>query len=267
VGAQAIILRDPARAASTVAEFAALGIESRCVQLIETVWPAQLAELDRCLDRLAAGGYDWAVFTSVSTVAACARRLAGRRMAAGTRIAAVGRRTAEAVREQLGRTVDFLPREQSAAGMVREWSLPAGSRVLYAHGDLASGTLGEGLAGWGVRLDEVIAYRTVDAGSGGERVQPRQEPAGVAQLDPAALPGQLEHTDLLVFAAPSIVRRFIALAGTRLPERVRTIAIGQPTARTIQQAGLRLDATAADPTPAGLARCARELLQTRSLKA
>lgn len=257
----AIILRAAHRAAATVAEFARLGIDSSCTQLIETVWPQDLTALDERVGRLAAGEYQWVMLTSVSTVHVLAQRLAGRPLPPHTRFAAVGASTAAAAGRLLGREVDFLPAEQSAAGMVREFFLPPGTRVLYAHGDLASPTLSQGLRGWQVALDEVIAYATVPAGGDQHPVHALPAPDGVRVLDPQQMLGALPHSQLVVFAAPSIVRRFAELAGTSLAAGLGTIAIGAPTARAMEQAGIRVDATAADPTPAGLAACARRLLQ------
>lgn len=56
------------------------------------------------------------------------------------------------------------------------------------------------------------------------------------------------------------MRRFAQLAGGRLPARVHTLAIGQPTARALEAAGLPVHGTAQDPGPAGLARAARSVL-------
>ncbi|MCW4464353.1 uroporphyrinogen-III synthase [Glutamicibacter sp. MNS18] len=259
---RAIILRAPQRAAATVAALTAAGISSSCCQLIETVWPEDLTGLDTHVARLREGRYDWTVFTSVTTVHAVAERLGTGAWPQGTRIAAVGTKTAEQAHAAFGRQAHFVPQLQSAAGMVAEWQLAPRSRVFYPHGDLASPTLAEGLGRRGMRLDEVLAYRTVAAGSGGEPVARSVLPPGIRVLDPGLLAGELPETDLLVFAAPSIVRRFVQLAGTGLPARTRTLAIGQPTARALAAAGLPVHDTAADPTPAGLAASARKILKT-----
>lgn len=259
---KAIILRAPQRAAATVAALRPLGFESHCVQLIETIWPQDLSALDARLKRLLAGDYAWTVLTSVNTVRVLASRLGHRRIPASTLIAAVGEKTAESVAELLRREVDFIPEVQSAAGMLAGWQLPEDTAVFYPHGDLAAPTLADGLRRWRVRLDETLAYHTVPAGTRGTPVAEPGVPEGVRVLDAAQLPAALEDTDLLIFAAPSIVREFIRIAGTRLPTRVRTLAIGEPTARALRGAGLPADATALDPTPAGLAQRAAELIPT-----
>ncbi|MGP9607323.1 uroporphyrinogen-III synthase [Glutamicibacter sp. AOP38-B1-38] len=255
---QALILRDAARAAATVREFEQLGIESCCARLIDTVWPADRSELSRGVAALAAGSYQWLVLTSVNTVEVIATLLAGRPLPPRLRVAAVGTKTAKAARARLGVDADFVPTEQSAAGMVAQWRLEPGQKIFYPHGDLASSTLSAGLGAHEVH--EVLAYRTVAAGSGGAPLTAVPAPPGIRVLAPEEITRQLDRLDLLVFSAPSIVRRFVQLAGDRLPERVKTVAIGQPTAAALRAAGLRADAIAAEPTPAGLARAAQELL-------
>ena len=261
---KAIILRAPQRAAATVAALERLGISSSCVQLIETIWPSDPTALHAAVGRLRRGDYQWTVFTSVTTVQVIAQLLGPHRIPAGTRLAAVGVKTAEQVRALLHREVDFVPEVQSAAGMVRQWHLAPGTRVFYPHGDLAAPTLADGLRSWGSMLDEVIAYRTVAAGTGAEPVSRPMVPPGLTVLEPADLPARLPETDLLLFAAPSIVDRFVQVAGTQLPDRTATLAIGEPTAQAMTAAGLRRDATATDPVPEALAAAAGQLLKTRT---
>lgn len=260
--AHAIILRAPQRASATVAALSSRGITSSCVQLIETVWPAELTELDAQLELLVSAAYDWTVFTSVSTVQVLASRLAQRRIPERTRIAAVGAKTAQAVQDLLHRPVDFVPQIQSAAGMVQEWVLPTGTKLFYPHGDLAAPTLAQGMLRQGIQLTEVIAYQTVSAGSPGTPVAPAQLPEGLTVLKPEQLRTALEATDLVIFAAPSIVRRFVELVGSQLPPRVHTLAIGEPTAQALRNHALPVHGVAADPTPKALALRAEELIQT-----
>ncbi|WP_404285848.1 uroporphyrinogen-III synthase [Glutamicibacter arilaitensis] len=255
---QALILRDAARAAATVREFEKLGIESFCARLIDTVWPADLSELNAGIEALLAGSYHWLVLTSVNTVEVISTLLAGRRLPPRSKVAAVGTKTAKAARTRLGVDPDFVPAEQSAAGMVAQWQLEPGQKIFYPHGDLASSTLSAGLSAHAVH--EVVAYLTVAAGSGGAPLGQLPAPPGIHVLAPEEIPQALDGLDLLVFTAPSIVRRFVQLAGVNLPDRVKTVAIGQPTAAALRSAGMAADAIAGEPTPAGLARAAQELL-------
>lgn len=261
----ALILRDAARAADTVREFERLGITSWCAGLINTIWPEDTRELASLTDALVAGEYDWLVLTSVNTVHVLEQLLAGRRFAPTLRLAAVGEKTASAATAQLGLRLSFQPQTQSAAGLIAQWQPEPGSTICYPHGNLASPTLSRGMARWPVKVTESTAYLTVEAGqeAGGTALlrEADQLPAGIRVVAPAQLGGKLESMDLVVFSAPSIVRRFLALVDLPLPVSLRTLAIGQPTAAAMQEAGLIVDAIAATPTPAGLAAAAKDLLQ------
>ncbi|MBM7768944.1 uroporphyrinogen-III synthase [Glutamicibacter nicotianae] len=258
---QALILRNPARAAATVQEFEQLGITSWCAQLIDTVWPENRSQLHRMGEELVAGRFSWLVLTSVNTVHVVAQVLDGRQLPADLRIASVGQKTTGAISRLLGRSVHFQPAEQSAAGMVAEWRLEAGERICYPHGDLASSTLADGLAEHPVEVSECIAYETVDAGRGGQPVTEAVAVPGIKILPAEQIGATLEELDLVVFSAPSVVRRFIQLAGSRLPSRTQAIAIGKPTAAAMERAGLPVHAISAQPTPQGLARAAQDLLR------
>ena len=205
---QALILRDAARAAATVREFEKLGITSWCSRLIDAIWPQDTAALSSMAAALRAGSYDWLVLTSATTVAVLHELLEGRPLPQSLKLAVVGAKTAQSARELLGLETDFQPEVQSAAGMAAQWAPPAGARICYPHGDLASSTLGDFLAGLPVQVDEAIAYRTVDAGTPGRPVPGPPAPEHVTRLDPALIGAKLEELDLVVFSAPSIVRRF-----------------------------------------------------------
>ncbi|PRB71206.1 uroporphyrinogen-III synthase [Arthrobacter sp. MYb213] len=256
---QALILREAARAAATVREFEKLGIESFSAQLIETVWPQDLRELRRSIQWLVAGEYQWLVLTSVNTVEVIATILDGDQLPRGLKVASVGTKTAAVAKQRLGVDSDFVPTDQSAAGMVEQWHLDPGQKIFYPHGDLASSTLAAGLAGH--RLDEVVAYQTVGAPSGAVPLRTREVPAAAQVLAPQEIAANLGRFDLVVFSAPSIVRRFVELTGDLPVKGMKNIAIGQPTAQALRQAGLPADAIASEPTPTGLAIAAQELIK------
>ncbi|HAY42679.1 MAG TPA: hypothetical protein DCY59_03625 [Micrococcaceae bacterium] len=259
MGYQALILREAARAAATVREFEKLGIRCFSAQLIETVWPQDLSQLRRSIHALAAGEYQWLVLTSVNTVEVIATILNGEQLPHGLKVASVGTKTAAVAKQRLGVASDFVPTDQSAAGMVEQWHLDPGQNIFYPHGDLASSTLAAGLAGH--RLDEVVAYQTVAAPSGAVPLRRSEVPAAAQVLAPQDIAAHLDRFDLVVFSAPSIVRRFAELTGDLPVKRVKNIAIGQPTAQALRQAGLPVDAIAGEPTPTGLASAARELIK------
>jgi len=107
---------------------------------------------------------------------------------------------------------------------------PKPARVLVPQGDLASGTLVDGLRGLGFDVHVVVAYRTV----------PCDLPAGVRD---AWANGEI---DAIVLTAGSAARQVAKQVGPR-PD-VAGIAIGEPTAAAARAVGLRVDAVANEAT-------------------
>lgn len=256
----ALILRNPARAEATVQEFEQLGITSWCAQLIDTIWPTDRTELVRMSEQLLAGKYQWLVVTSVNTVRVVDQLIGEQRLPASLRIASVGEKTSLAISELWGREVDFQPTLQSAAGMRDEWQPETDAHLCYPHGDLASSTLADALALLPVSVDEFEAYRNVAAGSGGVPVDSSVPTQGLNILQAEAISEKLELMDLVVFSAPSVAKCFAELVAGPLPQRMRTIAIGQPTAKAMARASIPVHAIATQPTPRGLADAAKDLL-------
>lgn len=257
----ALILRNPARAAATVQEFDQLGITSWCAQLIETTWPADRRELEVMTQQLVDGAYQWLVITSVNTVRVIEQLLQGRELPQDLRIASVGQKSSEAISRYLGRTADFQPELQSAAGMIESWQPERGARICYPHGDLASSTLGDWLTNLRLNVDEFIAYQTVNADSGGVALDARLPTQEINVLQVHEISEKLDSIDLVIFSAPSVVRRFAELVSGSIPPTLRTIAIGQPTASALERALIPVNAVAGAPTPQGLAQAAKDLLQ------
>lgn len=115
--------------------------------------------LAAALGRLSSGHYDWLVITSATTVDV----LVSQRTVIpdDTRIAAVGETTAAAL-TLAGYQVDYVPEaDNSARGLIKEWPEHAAGRVLIPHSDIAEPTIVAGLAGLGMEVDYVAAYRTV----------------------------------------------------------------------------------------------------------
>ena len=255
MGARVVLLRDPARAQATVHALQRVGLEAACTPLVFTVWPEDTSELKQRVGELAAGAYDWLVLTSVTTVKAVHQLLAGVPLPPALQLAAVGTSTAQAAQDLLGIPPAFTPEVQSAAGLCAQWRPAPGARICYPHGDLASSTLGSWLAAQPVHATEATAYRTVADARGLALIDTTPAPADVPVLLPGQLAGHLAGFAAAIFTAPSIVRRFAELAGGR-PEHLATVAIGQPTARQLQELGWPVHAIAETPTPEGLARAA-----------
>ncbi|WIB15620.1 uroporphyrinogen-III synthase [Curtobacterium sp. MCPF17_050] len=166
-------------------------------------------------------GDDWLVVSSATTVRVLAERLPG--LPAGVGVAAVGEPTARAARA-VGWTVDLVPADHSAAGLVR--ALPADARlVLHPRSDLAAPTLVDGLRARGIDVSEVVAYRTVGTGD-------------------APIPGD-PAPDVVLVTSGSIARE-VARRLTPLDPRTRIACIGPGTADEARAAGLPVDVVAAE---------------------
>jgi uroporphyrinogen-III synthase len=148
-------------------------------------------------------GYDWVVVTSPNGAAELARRLT----APPKRIAAIGRGTADALRER-GLGVDLVPAVATQEGLLAE--LPPG-RVLLVAAEGARRLLVDER-----NADFVALYRTLE-------LRPETTPEG----------------DIALLASASAARAFAA-TGARIP----VVAIGPQTAAAAHELGLDVTAVA-----------------------
>lgn len=191
--------------------------------------------LDDALARLSE--FDWVVFTSANGVRAVSRRLAvlGSTLARfeAVRVAAIGPGTARALKA-IGVHVAFVPSQFLGEQIARELPIKAGQRALLLRADLASQTLAQGLAGRGVHVTDVDAYRTVM---------------------PVPSPIDLDGVDAVTFTSSSTVRNFVAMLDNRARaalDRCEIFCIGPVTADTARELGLRVTAIAQEHTLEGL---------------
>jgi uroporphyrinogen III methyltransferase / synthase len=263
------------RARDQASDFSALlrsrGAEPLEVPTIEIRPVATTGELDRAVEDLAAGQFDWVVLTSVNGVAALRARAeaSGRGPAAlrAARVAAVGPATEAALRawgvapdlvpevattaalgESFPRFSGGPPRRspgppRSTGGPLRQSpgpprSTPRGpGRVLLARADLANPELAVVLRAKGWEATEVVAYHTVPVG--------RLDPAARRRLDGG-------EVDWVAFTASSTVEGFLRGYGGPPPPGVRVAAIGPVTADTARSAGIPVATTATEHTIGGL---------------
>ncbi|WP_210480042.1 uroporphyrinogen-III synthase [Naasia sp. SYSU D00948] len=196
--------------------------------------------LEEALRRLSAGEFDWMTVTSATTVDV----LSSHRVAVPerTRIAAVGETTAAAL-VATGYRVDFVPSEDnSAAGLLREWSEmldgPGRQRVLALRSDIAKPVLTDGLRELGHDVESVVAYRTV----------------GVP-VDEAIRRDVAEgRVDAILVTSGSVAHQVQQQLGP-IPESTLLACIGPRTAADARAAGLRVDLVAAE-------RSAESLIQS-----
>lgn len=182
------------------------------------------------------GPADWSVVTSARTVATVVElgtRLPGR-------IAAVGKATAAALK-QAGYKVDFLPRLESAEGLLAEF--PAGpGQVFLPCSALAPNTLAEGLRGRGWEVARADVYT----------------------MEPMAIPAEVaarwrdgEYAAVVVTSG-SVARVLDGALGW--PQGTRVLAIGQSTARVLNDLGVAASVSPS-PRPEAVAASAVELVR------
>ncbi|MFL5795007.1 MAG: uroporphyrinogen-III synthase [Actinomycetota bacterium] len=231
------------RARDQASDFSALlrsrGAEPLEVPTIEIRPVATTGELDRAVEDLAAGQFDWVVLTSINGVAALRARVeaSGRGPAAlgAARVAAVGPATEAALRAW-GVAPDLVPEVATTAALGHAFQAGPG-RVLLARADLANPELAVILRAKGWEATEVVAYHTVPVG--------RLDPAARRRLDGG-------EVDWVAFTASSTVEGFLRGYGGPPPPGVRVAAIGPVTADTARSAGIPVATTATEHTIGGL---------------
>ncbi len=219
-----LVTRAREQAGPLVDALRATGIEPLAVPTIELVPALPGGPFDRAVSGLA--DYAWVVVTSANGAAAVLDA-AGRVGADPTRVrwAAVGSSTA-AVLTDGGVPVAFTPARSNGEGIAAELPLSDGDRILLARADIADGSLPEALRARGAIVDEIIAYRTIEA------PEASREP-----LRAALAAGPL---DALVFTSGSTVRGLLALLTPqerRVALRSLACCIGPSTAQVARESG------------------------------
>ena len=213
-----------------------IGIEGIPVPAV-SIAPADEGALARLTDRL--DGADWLVITSVNGAAALARALDGRRLPPSIGLAAVGPATAHALREA-GLRVDAVPAQYLTMAIADALGPVEGKHVVLARADIATPQLREALLARGARVEEIVAYRTIEG------------PAASRELLRLALDDGL---DAILFTSGSTVRGLLALVPPQLRQRLTclpVICIGPITARSARHAGFAVAAVASEHTGDGL---------------
>jgi uroporphyrinogen-III synthase len=133
--------------------------------------------------------------------------------------------------------------------------------VLLPQADIAAPTVFEGLMAKGWQVLPVTAYRTVDYPARPElRLTAELEIAAREPADDLELISAADFRsragngtiDAVVLTSPSVTRRLAGLLDP-WPAGLRLIAIGTSSARQAAELGLEVAATAAEPTPPGIA--------------
>lgn len=193
---------------------------------------------------LAAGSYDWVVFTSANGVQRVGEvlREAGRdaRVFAGARIAVIGEKTGQAL-GLLGVRPDLVAPEFVAESLLDELLVQTsvGQRVLLLRARVAREVLPTALAAAGRYVDVVPAYET-RAVQGEELEALRRALAS--------------EVDVVLFTSSSMVESVVAALGDAAADLLgqRTVlSIGPVTSATCRQHGIRVDVEAEAHTVAG----------------
>ncbi|TMQ67788.1 MAG: uroporphyrinogen-III synthase [Candidatus Eisenbacteria bacterium] len=182
--------------------------------------PAPLAAAARTLEE-----YDWMIAASARAVAALMALRAGRLLPRELRTAAVGPSTAQAL--ALSGAVTAVTAATAGAAPLLEILRPLDRwperRVLLPRAAEGRPEILEALRGWGARVDDVVAYRTV----------PRP-PAEIAAAWRDAAP------DAAVVASPVAARALVQALGAAALRRLEpVVAIGSTTSMALVALGVR----------------------------
>ncbi|KQB84413.1 Uroporphyrinogen-III C-methyltransferase [Corynebacterium oculi] len=234
-GWRVLVPRAKSQAGPMSARLASHGAIPQEVPTISLEPPRNPAQMERAIKGIVEGRYQWIIFTSVNAVEAVWDKITAfgldARAFAGVHLAAVGRKTSQAIKA-LGLTPEVTPpaTKQNAQGLVEVFpeyveDLDPVGRVLLPRADLGSDLLVEGLHAAGWEVDDVVAYRTVRAAPPSAEVRDMIKTGGF---------------DAVCFTSGSTVKNLVGIAGK--PHRRTIIAvIGPATAQVARELGLRVD--------------------------
>lgn len=235
------------RAAHQAAELERLltgrGAQTLLYPCIAVVAPEDPSTLDRALQDLAAGAFDWLVLTSANAALVLSQRLhtLDLRLPADLALASVGPATAQAAHSLLGLQTRTLPQEYLAEALSAALRPVLPARLLLLQAEQARPVLREELAAAGATVTAVTTYRTIQ-GSGGVQ-----------------LSTLLRHrqVDAITFTSASTAHNCVSRLQAEGAERsllsaVCLACLGPLTARAVQQAGLTVQVMSAEHTLEGL---------------
>jgi uroporphyrinogen III methyltransferase/synthase len=234
-GWRVLVPRAKEQAAAMSTRLSGYGAIPQSVPTISMEPPRNPAQMDRAIKGIVEGRYQWVVFTSVNAVNAVWDKFEesglDARSFAGVHLAAVGTKTADAIRSK-GMTPELVPhrKKQNAAGLVEVFpeyveDIDPVSRVLLPRADLGTDVLVEGLLDLGWEVDDVVAYRTVRAAPPAPEVRDMIKSGGF---------------DAVCFTSASTVKNLVGIAG-KPHQRTIIACIGPMTATEAREQGLRVD--------------------------
>jgi uroporphyrinogen III methyltransferase/synthase len=245
-GQRILVTRPAHQAADLVCKLEHLGAVVSRMPVVEIREPADFGPVDRALTQLRAGAWDWLVFTSANGVHALLRRLdavgGDLRALGGVKLAAIGPKTAEALREYRLRA-DVVPGATFSSEGLAEALKPhvAGQRVLLARANRGRALLHSELASVAT-VEQVAVYDQVDL----------MEP-DAATLD-ALRRGEIRY---VLLSSPAIARGVLGgfdetVRGRVERGEIRLVAISPVTGDAVRELGLPVAAEATTFTEDGL---------------
>ncbi|WP_218220552.1 uroporphyrinogen-III synthase [Nesterenkonia sp. Act20] len=260
------LTRDPAQTGPLEAGLRAAGLQVEFLPLTEQRLPTDTSELRSALAALGRGEFPWLMLTSGNTVRALRKVGWDGTLPEQVRAGVVGPGTARVLADLSSITDPWMPEaEKSAAGIIDGMpatSQDSGSTLLLPQSGQARSTLREGLEALGWEVASVTAYETeslvvdrrITAGDSTRRLLPPPNPGELLDLDQLAADlrrHRLSHVDAVVLLVTSSSSAD-ALADLGVPERVRVLAIGRPTARTLIRRGIPADGVLREPSAAAV---------------
>jgi uroporphyrinogen III methyltransferase/synthase len=228
-GRRVVVTRPKAQPSSLVHLLQREGAETVELPLIAISDPADggaaLRDVAARLD-----SYAWVVITSPNGARRLLAVLTDARAFGRAKVAAIGPGTAGALRA-CNVVADLVPDRHVGEALVSALPTPPsdGARVLVVRAEVTRDVVAPGLREVGWVVDEVEAYRTVDA------------PVTDEQR------AQLRDAHIITFASSSAVDRFVANVGAGLVPPV-VACIGPVTAATAEARGLHVDVVAPEHT-------------------
>lgn len=259
-----VLTRHPGQAGDLEAAVQAAGFDVGFLPLTQQLLPAEVSELTGALELLQRGSFDWLLLTSANTVRALISCGWNGRVPEQTRVAAVGPGTARVLKDLTTVGNPWIPEDHSAAGILAELPAPtAGQRLLLPQSAQARPQLAEGLRARGWDLTHVTAYQTVPTSSAGPQPPHRAllpAPAAEGAVTGTVTGKLLEATDLrdddvLLLTSSTAAEAYAQLQPVQAPA---LLAIGDPTAATMDGLGLPVAAVLSEPTAAGLTSALNE---------
>ncbi|MDO4898517.1 MAG: uroporphyrinogen-III synthase [Rothia sp. (in: high G+C Gram-positive bacteria)] len=243
-------------------------LQLHCAPVLEAV-PYTAEEWEETAFSLIRGVFSWVTFTSANGVAAfeqLARQLGQNSLTllGAAQVAAVGTATEKALTD-LGVLVDFVPEQQSAAGMVAEWPLddewedPTEETLLLVQGTTASAALETGLSDYGYTTVTLPVYDMQPYPAAHPLLERTEEDA--TALDLTAAQQLLDEIDVLVATSPLILTTLVGDRKGILPPIVAIGASTEEAAKNLPPAVLpEKILVAASPEPSDLAAAVAEAL-------